>query len=264
MGQGDPRRQHQGGIGRWRNERCRETIMGRGRSRWVSLTLNRCSCSEGRNTLSYMRVECPKCHYARSIPTPAEKVRIRCSRCECQFDLQAPSPQMHKSERRKLSFYCAQTGAETVVTFVRSSPSETFRIQAILPVTNPRSADSKQNAVVASGIDARQFDLTGWRCGSCGHQGGLAQASFVRCGTCQRLVCGSKIIVIQNGPQTFRCAPGCNGGGPVEGCISSYDAQPIEQSRKTEGSERQLTGVRRSEGEIPKDGTRRVSERRVP
>jgi len=215
--------------------------------------------------LSYTKVECPKCHHTRSIPTPAKKVRIRCSRCECQFDLQIPSPQMQITDRRKLSFYCAHTGAETVVTFARSSASEAFRIQAILPVTNPRSADSKQNAVVASGIDARQFDFTGWQCGGCGYGTGVAVTSlFVRCGTCKRLVCGSKIVAIQNGPSTFRCAPGCTGSGVPEGEISSFDAQPIEQSRQTEVGEKLLTGVRRSEGEVPKDGTRRVSERRVP
>jgi hypothetical protein len=135
-----------------------------------------------------------------------------------------------RPEIQKISFHCAKNGTAFSVLFARESSQDRFRIRSIdFPHANtdqqhkqtflewaevrvrPNIADESKS------LDAKDFDMTGWQCACCRHK---SWPQYLKCSKCNRLVCGSKVISIRNGPKTFQCAPDCDGGGVIEGQIS--------------------------------------------
>lgn len=158
--------------------------------------------------------------------------------------LSAPPNAKHDGrEFHSISFHCAKTGSEFSAKFSRKSQGERFRIREIRTIKdNPSSPRSEpDNAPVSHTFNANDFDFTGWYCPYCQYNSG---PQFVKCNRCQRLICGAQIITNQDGTQTFRCAPDCGGGGPLEGSISSYSA--TQESAKDHA--RQITKDARGQG----------------
>lgn len=88
--------------------------------------------------------------------------------------------------------------------------------------------------------------MTGWHCGSCGHGAQWVASLFVRCGKCERLVCGAKITMTEDGRQKFHCAPDCSNSGVLEGQIADYGTEPIEPTRASKDD------LKRSDTRAPK------------
>ena len=144
-------------------------------------------------------------------------------------------------EVQKISFHCAKDGTEFSVLFARESSKDKFRIRSIEPPQVNTDQQHKQTFLewaefrVSSNVsdksksfDAKEFDMAGWRCACCQHS---SWPQYLQCSKCNRLVCGSKVISIQNGPKTFQCAPDCDGGGVIEGQISAYSAERRETEK---------------------------------
>jgi hypothetical protein len=136
------------------------------------------------------------------------------------------------SETQTMTFYCAQTGDAFSVLFARYFSRQRFRIHAIEPPRANRDQPSQQTFLkvqVKSNIkgesksfDANDFDMAGWQCACCQHR---SWPQYVKCSNCNRLVCGSKTISINNGLNTFQCATDCDAGGIIEGQISTYNVE---------------------------------------
>jgi hypothetical protein len=118
-----------------------------------------------------------------------------------------------------LTFCCARTGAPFSVTVARASSSEKFRITSI-DVIRPGGSGGSAAGAPAAGYTASEIDFSGWKCAHCGH---FDTPGFVQCHKCRRLVCGGTVIQIRNGPRTFKCEPGCGGGGALSGEIETYE-----------------------------------------
>ena len=142
---------------------------------------------------------------------------------------------------QKISFHCAKDGTAFSVLFARNSSEDKFRIRSIDSPhgnTHPRHKQTFLEGTEVRGgsnpagesksFDAKDFDMAGWQCACCRHSS--SWPAFVKCTKCNRLVCGSKVISIQNGPKTFQCAPDCEGGGVIEGEISNYNVE-IERTK---------------------------------
>jgi hypothetical protein len=149
---------------------------------------------------------------------------------------------VNRPEVQKISFHCAKDGTEFSVLFVRESSEDKFRIRSIESPHVNTDQHHKQSFLEWAGVrvnsnvsgksqsfDANEFDIAGWKCACCQYS---SWPQYVRCSKCNRLICGSKIISIQNGPKTFRCAPDCGGGGVVEGQISTYTAEGREMAKE--------------------------------
>jgi len=150
---------------------------------------------------------------------------------------------------QELAFYCAKDGSKFSVLFTRDVQSEKFRIRSIEgPVPNPpraggfawlqelRSKASDTHKLQCSTLDAKEIDFAGWQCACCKHS---AWPAFVQCPKCGRLVCGSRIVAIQNGPKTFVCAPDCGNSGVVEKEILTYETA----ARRANASENAPAGI---------------------
>jgi DNA-directed RNA polymerase subunit RPC12/RpoP len=187
-------------------------------------------------------VACKRCGSPVRISNSQELRLIRCHSCGHEFapppkssalgfirkDTPAPSGPL---EVRKISFFCAHSGDEFLVTFARNGSSETFRIRSINiapSIAGTLSALSdvpRMKPPKITAFSADEFDIAGWRCPCCSHGTPVVGSLFVKCGKCSRLVCGSKIIKIANGHETFQCTPDCGGGGVLSGQIDQFQGQ---------------------------------------
>lgn len=136
---------------------------------------------------------------------------------------------------QEVAFYCAKDSSRFSVLFARDAESGKFRIRSIEgPAARAPKADgfawrrgmrSKSNdgdgKLECSTLSANELDLAGWQCACCKYR---PWPPFVKCPKCGRLVCGSKVVAIQNGPKTFVCAPDCGNSGIVEKEIMTYEA----------------------------------------
>ncbi len=150
------------------------------------------------------KIRCPSCHN-ESAWTPTAPGQV-----ESTNPLYSKT-KVRESEVQKVSFFCAENGAEFSVVFGRKSQKEKFRIHAIQGSKSKRFTYSPSNlkkimewmgtvlGLLTSGeslsqaksFDAKDFDFAGWRCACCNHK---TWPQFVRCSKCNRLVCGSKVI----------------------------------------------------------------------
>jgi DNA-directed RNA polymerase subunit RPC12/RpoP len=187
-------------------------------------------------------VACKRCGSPVRISNAQELPLTRCPSCGGQFvpQLKSPSPNFSMKETsvpsdplevRKISFFCAQSGGEFSVTFARNTPNEKFRIRSIDVVPSktdklPGLSDvAARKPTKTTPFQANDFDIAGWRCPYCSHGVTLVSSLFAKCSKCNRLVCGSKIITIANGPETFQCTTDCGGGGVLSGQIDEFQGQ---------------------------------------
>jgi hypothetical protein len=113
---------------------------------------------------------------------------------------------------------CSQTGRLFCACLVWNAQQSRFRFaRALLPGSVPSSVVP----VKAGTLSHSESDWSGFACPCCGHS--VTWPQFVRCGTCQELVCGARCRRLQDGRFHFQCHDGCGGGGICSGHIESYD-----------------------------------------
>ena len=181
-------------------------------------------------------IECKLCGYRVTVPSNHGALTIRCPSCG---NVSTWRPQSESAtstlltDVREIHFCCANTGDEFSVVFARASAAQKFRIQSIKPPKHPSAV--KAGALRhqhLNAFDAHDFDVSGWHCTGCGHGSSNVPTLFVKCPVCRRLVCGAKVISIQNGGQTFECTPDCGHSGAIAGEIATYEAAAENSDRK--------------------------------
>lgn len=194
-------------------------------------------------------IPCTSCGQKIRVPTNRGSLKVRCPSCRNEFPWSPP-------ESQQVSFCCAESGAEFVVLFARENAAKKFRIRSIQPVglqtaerASPRSG-SFEHTPVAKALNATEFDVSGWECPHCKHGKSSVTTLFVKCGTCNKLVCGSKVITVENGSKsTFQCTPTCGGSGVLTGEIDAYDAERIrpEEPKRESATKREPQLTKRAD-----------------
>jgi len=167
--------------------------------------------------------DCPRCSQrlriaAERMPSKGDTVGLVCPRCRERWQW---SPAGHAAVR-ELAFRCAHSGEHFSVLYAKEARDWKFRVRAIeesgqvikrlLDPTRPDRAATTHTArpVAAGKWVASEFDHSGWRCPHCRARGATVNC-FVKCGTCEGLVCGASIIQVHGGGRTFRCPCGAHG-----------------------------------------------------
>lgn len=199
-------------------------------------------------------IECRLCGSRVTVSRNRGTLRVRCPSCgnEASWTPQSEHPvtPTHSAEVREVHFHCAKTRDRFSVMFARDATAQKFRVRSIQILK--RSSYARRTGIKhrpLSAFDAHDFDVSGWQCACCGHGSGNVETLFVKCPACHRLVCGAKVISIQNGSQTFECAPDCGHVGSIAGEIATYDAALDDRERKNgEYASNSELRYRRSEG----------------
>lgn len=109
---------------------------------------------------------------------------------------------------RELAFRCAHSGGRFAVLYAKESRDSKFRVRAIEEeahvikrllgsATAARTARAHTTSRIAAGEWAAfEFDHSGWRCPHCSSRG-VSTDSFIKCGTCNGLVCGASLIQVR-------------------------------------------------------------------
>lgn len=194
---------------------------------------------------TYISFSCARCGRKAPVRKDSASKTARCPICgyEASSSSEVPigpplavignrrSSDSESESSPKVPFFCAQNGAEFFVLFKRTSAGEKFRITSIDIVPQLRTIVSRDaRAQMRSQphlktFSANEFDVSGWQCPYCRHGASAVKFLFVKCAKCNRLVCGSRVISISNGPNTFHCTPECSGSGVLSGEIENYDAK---------------------------------------
>lgn len=195
---------------------------------------------------------CPQCSQRLSVPDNRGELRVTCPKCRNQFDW---SPEV---DERQLSFRCASTGQPFAFRFRRFPGERIYRLVGVVNVVNIEAAnsssivrrpptkphrgllarllprlrptDSDKGVSGSSTFSAADFDFSGWFCPFCGwNKHTRAKSIFARCGRCEELVCGARIVEIAGGKSTFACHNGCGGSGTIAGSLESYTGSSRER-----------------------------------
>lgn len=134
------------------------------------------------------------------------------------------------AEKRMVQFRCAEKGKLFFVFFVKHNPSHTFQVVSVSKERNAPSRGSQDHSLrnssrTETSFDASDFDWTDWFCPYCGHKD-----TFVKCGQCQEIVCGSRVCELQDGTKSYACHDGCGGTGKIEGYIKTYTGTEAKKS----------------------------------
>lgn len=188
----------------------------------------------GANERNNVTLACQSCGHRVRLPIDWATVTLRCPSCnnEAEWTTEATRPLTPKhalaqpfrpttADAIDVLFHCAQDGNSFSVTFGRPSPNEKYQIRSINP--SRRFHNIGIGASTSDSFDPKSLDFAGWHCACCGFRG--PWPASVKCGTCNRLVCGCRVISIQGGRQTFQCAPDCGSSGVLEGEIASFDGR---------------------------------------
>jgi len=168
----------------------------------------------------------PNCNKTLRVPLNRGRLKITCPHCKENFLWDSLST-------RELDFRCAKTGKQFRVIFTRVNHNHNFRIARILNsieqtlITNQSSFSSSPelhyHTEAEQKFDAKDFDFSGWHCPHCGHK---ERPLFIKCGTCQECVCGTRVIKVTDTVSTFECHDGCRGSGEIKGEITDYTGKP--------------------------------------
>ena len=119
--------------------------------------------------------------------------------------LQALRNKTRLVDERLLHFRCAASGSAFSVRFTRESAALRYRIAAVRTEAEV-ARNGKPDIAFRSSRDflASEFDLSGWRCPSCGDDDG-----FVICSGCGGNVCAGRTRKLAHGARLFACHDGC-------------------------------------------------------
>ena len=131
------------------------------------------------------------------------------------------------TERSTITMRCSRDGSPFWVTFKREAPHPKFTIERIIRATGKGDdpAASKSGNYAADIYDVHNF-----YCPCCGYapENGPQQVFYVRCGSCQELICGGQVYNKLDSPTTtvqwFVCHPACGHQSPLAGRIEEYQA----------------------------------------
>ena len=115
------------------------------------------------------------------------------------------------------------------VEFNRPSTDAMFTISGYGSISTPVADNKAEVAAIVSpehAFDISEFDTTGWTCFYCGHS--VNECSFVQCGRCKALVCGSRIRALPDGRLEFHCHTGCGCVGIVSDTLTSLSGAAHE------------------------------------
>lgn len=119
---------------------------------------------------------------------------------------------------------CGKTGGRFRVIFTREDSKRRFRVQAVRLGSSISATSSSAKGGSAAGqtiLTDDGVDWNGWYCPACQY-GKDSPAEFVRCNSCNELVCGATIRELRDGVKTFECF--CGGSGRIGGTIEQYSA----------------------------------------
>ena len=180
--------------------------------------------------------ECSRCSQrlriaSERVPKVGQTLGLVCPRCGERWRWSPAG----RAAMRELAFRCAHSGGRFAVLYAKESRDTKFRVRAIeedAPVikrllsaaTAARAARIHTAGRIADGAWAAiEFDHSGWRCPYCRSRG-VTTNSFVKCGTCNGLVCGASMVQVQGGVRTFRCPCGAH-AEVSDGAIASFDGK---------------------------------------
>ena len=129
---------------------------------------------------------------------------------------------MSMDEIRQIRFRCAQNGMAFWVDFTRLSTDDMFTISGYEKISMPAADDTAEvdtKVTAEQTFDINEFDSTGWTCFFCGHC--VDECSFIKCGRCKELVCGSRVRALPDGRLEFHCHTGCGSVGVVSNTLTS-------------------------------------------
>ena len=204
---------------------------------------------------------CPSCSKPTRVPDDRGRIRVTCPTCAYSWSF--PVVLEHAS----VTMRCGANGQSFQVNFTRAKPGACYTISNItlaasdvttVPFGRVGAAPQKSAQQMISNDD---LDFSGFHCPSCASVGtdhGFKPWAFIKCGTCQQLVCGASVQSI-GGPAhrhyRFRCVCGCEetmtGGltDPITEIIGTTRREPTDEtSRLRLASERKtlLTAPPRS------------------
>lgn len=180
--------------------------------------------------------DCPRCSQRLRIapermPSADDTIGLVCPRCREHWRW---SPAGHAAVR-ELVFRCAYSGKHFSVLYAKEDRDWKFRVRAIEesgqvikrlfdPTARSRAGKTHTARPVATGLwTAIEFDHCGWRCPHCRGRG-VTVNCFVKCGTCNGLVCGASLIQVHGSGRTFRCPCGAH-ADVIDGQIESFDGK---------------------------------------
>lgn len=172
---------------------------------------------------------CPSCRAKVRIPSDRGQLKITCPKCSANW-LYPPIVTY-----LDVRFRCAKDDGHFKITMKRTNSDELFGVhrisrtdsigRSLKPVTGTVVANAGQNSVndrkSYHDYGANEFSWQGFYCPCCGYADN-SDHSFIRCGRCGELVCGSRVSKDVAGKLHFECYPSCGGHGPISGKIESF------------------------------------------
>ena len=140
--------------------------------------------------------DCPSCSKPTRVPDDRGRIRVTCPTCAYSWSF--PVVLEHAS----VTMRCGANGQSFQVNFTRAKPGACYTISnitlaasdvTIVPFGRIGAAPQKSAQQMISNDD---LDFSGFHCPSCASLGadhGFKPWAFIKCGTCQQLVCGASV-----------------------------------------------------------------------
>ena len=135
-------------------------------------------------------------------------------------------------EKRQIRFRCAQNGMAFYVEFTRTSTDDMFTISGYEKISVSVAADTSAVDAIDSAehtFDINEFDTIGWNCLFCGYS--VDECSFIQCGRCKELVCGSRVRALPDDSLEFHCHTGCGRVGVISDTLTSLSGAAHEEDQ---------------------------------
>jgi hypothetical protein len=138
-----------------------------------------------------------------------------------------------RADERVVAFSCARSGEPFHVRFARPGPGKKFCISAVVKGAQPQHQPAglfklwakTEEAPAVTGFDIAEFDFTGWVCPWCQASGATGRIAFVKCTTCNGLVCGGRIRQLRDGRDWFVCHDGCGNESGLTNGLTQVDGE---------------------------------------
>jgi hypothetical protein len=186
--------------------------------------------------MSNVTADCPRCSQRLRIapermPKAGQTLGLVCPRCRERWQWSASG----HAAIRELGFQCAHSEQRFAVLYAKEHRDTKFRVRAVEQdgqvikrlLASPDAALSPRGhtaePIANASWAAIEFDHSGWRCPHCRSRG-VETNTFVKCGSCNTLVCGASLLQVHGGGRTFRCPCGAH-AEVLDGLIASFEGR---------------------------------------
>jgi DNA-directed RNA polymerase subunit RPC12/RpoP len=154
-------------------------------------------------------INCPSCKAKVRVPSDRGRLQVKCPNCAHQWFYP------EAAETIGVPFKCAQDGSAFTVMLQRLTSSEPFKIDRISRGSaNLHSSSTGEISEPLATRKADEFSWSGFYCPCCGYIDDKGPV-FVKCLSCEQLVCLSRSYRDKQGQLIFVCSPACGKKGLV-------------------------------------------------